>query len=189
MNRPSDRFPLRTTGAGPVWRWIKWGCVVAILAAIALIVRIVQIEIDTSRLQAHYLSELTRDIGFAVEPGPSPGIRFPTTNGPYDVRLGYAELPAFTDRLEKRGFIWPKVMADAARHRPCRCTGSSTTSCRCSIWDVNGRRCRSTGMLKACPKFTTHGSTGYFVAGRPWVVLMPSLPLRFAGFMMTGCLI
>ncbi|WP_434667571.1 transglycosylase domain-containing protein [Paraburkholderia sp. A3BS-1L] len=115
MNRPSVRSPLPATHAGSVWRWIKWALVVAMLAAIAIVVRIVQIEIDTSRLQAHYLSELTRDIGFAVEPGQSHSIRFPTTNGPYDVRLGYAELPAFTDRLEKRGFTVAAQARDSAR--------------------------------------------------------------------------
>lgn len=115
MSRPSVRFPLPATHASSIWRWIKWGLLVAILAAIAIVVRIVQIEIDTSRLQARYLSELTRDIGFAVEPGPSNSIRFPTTNGPYDVRLGYAELPAFTERLEKRGFTVAAQARDSAR--------------------------------------------------------------------------
>jgi hypothetical protein len=69
MNRPSVSSHLPATHAGSVWRWIKWSFVVVILAAIAIVVRIVQIEIDTLRLQARYLSELTRDIGFAVEPG------------------------------------------------------------------------------------------------------------------------
>ncbi|WP_249043967.1 M48 family metalloprotease, partial [Burkholderia diffusa] len=39
-------------------------------------------EIETSRLQAHYLSELTRDVGYTVEAGASDHIRFPA-NGPY----------------------------------------------------------------------------------------------------------
>jgi membrane peptidoglycan carboxypeptidase len=115
MNRPSVRSPLSATHASSVWRWIKWGFVVAMLAAIAIVARIVQIEIDTSRLQAHYLSELTRDIGFAVEAGPSHSIRFPTTNGPYDVRLGYAQLPTFTDRLASRGFTVAAQARDSAR--------------------------------------------------------------------------
>ncbi|WP_434663692.1 transglycosylase domain-containing protein [Paraburkholderia sp. A3BS-1L] len=115
MSRPSVRFPLPATHAGSVWRWIKWGFVLAILVAIAILVRIVQIEIDTSRLQARYFSELTRDIGFAVEPGQSHSIRFPTTNGPYDVRLGYAQLPAFTARLEQRGFTVAAQARDSAR--------------------------------------------------------------------------
>jgi membrane peptidoglycan carboxypeptidase len=115
MSRPSVRFPLHATHAGSVWRWIKWGLIVAILAAIAIVVRIVQIEIDTSRLQARYLSELTRDIGFTVEAGPSHNIRFPTTNGPYDMRLGYAQLPAFADRLQQRGFAIAAQARDSER--------------------------------------------------------------------------
>ncbi|RQM45900.1 glycosyl transferase family 51 [Paraburkholderia bannensis] len=115
MSRPSIRFPVRATGTGSVWRWIKWGVIVALLAAIVILARIVQIEIDTSRLQARYLSELTRDIGFTVENGPSHSIRFPTTNGPYDTRLGYAQLPMFTDRLAQRGFAVASQARDSER--------------------------------------------------------------------------
>lgn len=115
MNRPSVRFPLRATGAGSLLRWVKWGLLVAVLAALLIAARIVQIEIDTSRLQARYLSELTRDIGFTVESGPSDSIRFPTANGPYDVRLGYAQLPAFQSRLAQRGFTIAAQARDSAR--------------------------------------------------------------------------
>ena len=115
MSRPSVRFPLPATHAGSVWRWVKWGLLVAILATIAIVVRIVQIEIDTSRLQARYLSELTRDIGYTVENGPSHSIRFPTTNGPYDVRLGYAQLPTFENRLAERGFAIAAQARDSDR--------------------------------------------------------------------------
>src|SRR5215469_4277418 len=115
MNRPSVRFPFRVAGAGSLFRWVKWGFVVAFLAALVIVARIVQIEIDTSRLQARYLSELTRDIGFTVENGPSHNIRFPTTNGPYDVRLGYAQLPAFESRLAQRGFTISAQARDSDR--------------------------------------------------------------------------
>ncbi|RAR65143.1 transglycosylase [Paraburkholderia unamae] len=115
MNRPSVRFPLRATGAGSLLRWVKWGFVVAFLAALIIVARIVQIEIDTSRLQARYLSELTRDIGYTVESGPSHSIRFPTTNGPYDVRLGYAQLPVFESRLAQRGFTIAAQARDSDR--------------------------------------------------------------------------
>jgi membrane peptidoglycan carboxypeptidase len=115
MNRPSIRFPLRIIGATSHWRWVKWGFIGIFLAAVVVVARIVQIEIDTSRLQARYLSELTRDIGFTVENGPSHSIRFPTTNGPYDVRLGYANLPAFESRLEARGFTIAAQARDSER--------------------------------------------------------------------------
>jgi len=40
---------------------------------------------------------------FKVEPGPSPDMRFPRA-GPYDRRLGYAELPSLIRRLAQRDF-------------------------------------------------------------------------------------
>ncbi|HEY2022178.1 transglycosylase domain-containing protein [Paraburkholderia sp.] len=107
MNRPPLRFPLRATGTVPgrSWRWLKWGFAAVFVAALALLARVAQIEIETSRLQAHYLSELTRDVAFSVDEGASPSIRFPQTDkGPYDTRLGYALLPAIQQRLLQRGF-------------------------------------------------------------------------------------
>ena len=77
MNRPLIRLPLRATGMAPVRKWLKWGLAAAFLLALALAARFVQIEIETSRLQARYLSELTRDVGFSVENGQSHSIRFP----------------------------------------------------------------------------------------------------------------
>ena len=41
---------------------------------------------------------------FAVQPGPSEDIRFPKS-GPYDERLGYAQLPSFIDALSARHFV------------------------------------------------------------------------------------
>lgn len=105
MNRPLVRLPFRATGMAPVRKWFKWVLAAAFLFALALAVRFCQIEIQTSRLQAHYLSELTRDVGFSVAEGPSHSIRFPQTDqGPYDSRLGYALLPSIQQRLLQRGF-------------------------------------------------------------------------------------
>ena len=61
-------------------------------------------ELPSSTLQARYLSELGSQLSFAVEPGPSPLIRYPTT-GPYDLRLGYVGLPRFIQRLRALGFV------------------------------------------------------------------------------------
>jgi len=113
MNRPL-RFPLRTFGTTSVWKWFRWLLFLGILAAVAIGVRMVQIEMDTSRLQARYLSELTRDVGFTVADGPSDNIRFPT-DGPYDIRLGYALLPAFERRLKERGFAVASQARDSER--------------------------------------------------------------------------
>lgn len=103
MNRPLVRIPLRTAGAIPVWKWFKWLLLIGVLVALAIVAKLCQIEIETSRWQAHYLSELTRDIAFSVDAGPSPHIRFPS-DAPYDSRLGYALLPSFEQRLKARGF-------------------------------------------------------------------------------------
>jgi membrane peptidoglycan carboxypeptidase len=105
MNRPVLRFPLRAAGVTSARRWFKWGLVAALLLALAWVARLIQVEIETSRLQAHYLSELTRDVGFSVDTGPSHSIRFPPeSKGPYDSRLGYALLPSIEQRLLQRGF-------------------------------------------------------------------------------------
>ncbi|KPJ34571.1 glycosyl transferase family 51 [Burkholderia multivorans] len=114
MNRPLNRILPRVTGAASVWTWVKWSLLAALLIAVAIIARVVQTEIETSRLQAHYLSELTRDIGYTVEAGASDHIRFPA-NGPYDRRLGYALIPEFQQRLLARGFVVGKQARDSAR--------------------------------------------------------------------------
>ena len=61
-------------------------------------------EAETSSLQSLFVSRAVKDMTFAVEPGPSPAIRFPEA-GPYDRRLGYAQLPSFIDRLTARHFV------------------------------------------------------------------------------------
>jgi hypothetical protein len=87
-----------------------------LLIALALAARFVQVEIETSRLQARYLSELTRDVGFSVDDGPSHSIRFPQADkGPYDSRLGYALLPAIQQRLLQRGFEISSQARDSER--------------------------------------------------------------------------
>lgn len=118
MNRPPLRFPLRVTSTVTVrsWRWLKWGLGAFLLLAVALIARLVQIEIETSRLQARYLSELTRDVAFSVTDGPSHSIRFPQADkGPYDARLGYALLPAIQQRLLQHGFEISSQARDSER--------------------------------------------------------------------------
>ena len=56
MNRPLNRILPRVTGPASVWTWVKWSLLAALLIAVAIIARLVQSEIETSRLQAHYLS-------------------------------------------------------------------------------------------------------------------------------------
>lgn len=61
-------------------------------------------ELRTSRWQARYFSEWGERLTYTTAPGPSDRIRFPDT-GPYDMRLGYARIPHYTELLESRGFV------------------------------------------------------------------------------------
>ncbi|WP_455726828.1 transglycosylase domain-containing protein, partial [Burkholderia stabilis] len=114
MNRPLNRILPRVTGLASVWTWVKWSLLAALVIAVAIVARLVQTEIETSRLQAHYLSELTRDVGYTVETGASDHIRFPA-NGPYDQRFGYAMIPSFQERLLTRGFVVSQQARDSQR--------------------------------------------------------------------------
>lgn len=60
-------------------------------------------EFTTSTLQANYLSEYAARMYYQLQPGASSSIRFPGT-GPYDLRLGYTQLPDFSKRLTDTGF-------------------------------------------------------------------------------------
>ena len=71
---------------------------IGLLGLLALVVRLANDELHTSQWQARHLSELGRELTFTLEPGPSPSIRFPES-GPYDQRLGYSRIPAFSRLL------------------------------------------------------------------------------------------
>jgi membrane peptidoglycan carboxypeptidase len=60
-------------------------------------------EMDSSFVQSLFISRAVHDMTFGDRPGASPDIRFPKS-GPYDLRLGYASLPAMIDRLSDRHF-------------------------------------------------------------------------------------
>jgi len=81
------------------WRFALWLLLLVLAAASGLL----WYETETSRLQAHYLSGLGREMTYRVEPGGSDSIRFPQY-GPFDERLGYAAVPALQERLAERAF-------------------------------------------------------------------------------------
>jgi len=60
-------------------------------------------ELRTSQLQARLFTRFARELGFKVGAGPSHDIRFPI-QGPYDMRLGYQQLPAVIERLTDQDF-------------------------------------------------------------------------------------
>jgi membrane peptidoglycan carboxypeptidase len=89
------RVLLRVVG---VLRWA------ALVAALFLLGWGLATEARTSYLQSRLLSRWTAAMKFAVQPGPSDTIQFPK-GGPYDERLGYAQLPTFIERLSARQFV------------------------------------------------------------------------------------
>src|ERR1700693_3550642 len=84
-------------------RSIKFVIFVAILLLMVELVYFTVNEMRTSRLQARYLARLGHELTFRTEPGPSPSTRYPST-GPYDHRLGYADLPTYLQRLSTREY-------------------------------------------------------------------------------------
>jgi hypothetical protein len=74
------------------------------LAALLLFGWGVTAETRTSYLQSRFFSAFARDMSVAVGAGPSRTIIFPK-GGPYDERLGYAELPRFINALGGDAFI------------------------------------------------------------------------------------
>lgn len=92
-------------GGGPGPKGSRWrrllllGLVVILGVATLLLVW----EIRTSRLQAHFLAPIAADLTWSVEEGPAE-VDFPSADGPYDRRLGYAFLPEMIASAEGRGF-------------------------------------------------------------------------------------
>ncbi len=60
-------------------------------------------ELLSSELQASYFATLSKKLTFAVGPGPSPSVRLPKT-GPFDERLGYANLLGLSQKLTQRDY-------------------------------------------------------------------------------------
>ncbi|HSA79885.1 MAG TPA: transglycosylase domain-containing protein [Geminicoccaceae bacterium] len=73
-------------------------------------------EVHTSWLQAELLSSFARQLTFTLEPGPSPSIRFPAS-GPYDLRLGYVDLPRLAERARARGLAITQQARLSESHR------------------------------------------------------------------------
>lgn len=93
-----------------LFRLLLTGCALALLAVGGYWG---VVEMESSELQAHYLSELAARMSYHVESGPSGAVRYPQA-GPYDLRLGYALLPQFGERLRRQGF----AVASQARFSP-----------------------------------------------------------------------
>lgn len=73
------------------------------LVAVALAAGGLYLEARTSFFQSFVFTRLIGKASFTVDTGPNADIRFPAT-GPYDERLGYAQLPSYVDALGRRHF-------------------------------------------------------------------------------------
>lgn len=76
---------------------------VSLLGLLAYAGRLLNNELRSSQWQARHLAELGRELTFKLEPGASAAIRFPKS-GPYDERLGYSKIPAFTEYLGRHDY-------------------------------------------------------------------------------------
>ena len=70
-----------------------------LLAAIGIFIW----ELMSSDLQAKYFAKTAKKMTFVLKEGPSDRIRFPKA-GPYDLRMGYSRIPAFTALLKEAGW-------------------------------------------------------------------------------------
>ena len=89
--------------SAPRRQYSHWHFLLLLVTLIAI--EFVVVEARTSYyVQSPLLSRLVARMGFAVAPGPSPRIRFPSS-GPYDQRLGYTQLPQWIAGLQGRGYV------------------------------------------------------------------------------------
>lgn len=81
---------------------LLWTLVGILLLGTCVAVAAVMYEMRTSWLQARELSHYAGTLTYALKPGASDTILYPD-NGPFDKRLGYAQLPRLIDRAKLHG--------------------------------------------------------------------------------------
>lgn len=86
----------------PVARWLKRRHWLTIMIA-ALVVTVVVVEVRTSWVQSLIFSAAAKGMSYRVKNGSGVPLQTPG-NGPYDQRLGYANLPKVVERVQERGF-------------------------------------------------------------------------------------
>lgn len=94
-------------------RWVSRGRIVACVGLMLVAAAgawAIRSEARTSRLQADIIAPFAQDLTFSVEPGMDPNGLFPIA-GPYNKRLGYADIPLFLASLDRHGF----AVAEQAR--------------------------------------------------------------------------
>jgi membrane peptidoglycan carboxypeptidase len=93
-----------------IYRIFVLSCIALFVLFGVIAVRLINEEIQTSKYQSQYISAISKQLSYKLDPGPSSSIRYPEY-GPYDQRLGYTLLPDTISRLEKSGF---KITAQAS---------------------------------------------------------------------------
>jgi len=88
----------------PRGRRAKVALLVALLGLGGLLAASAIYEVRSSALQAQFFAGLAAKAHYRMEPGRSDSIRFPAAS-PYDTRLGYANLPAYLDKLQARDYL------------------------------------------------------------------------------------
>ena len=100
----SFRYEIENHDKGPwaeVWRRRR---LVAFCAACALALALCVLEVRTSWIESNLLPAIARRESYSLAPGQSRFLAM-APHGPYDTRLGMAELPSFVHQLESRGYL------------------------------------------------------------------------------------
>lgn len=96
--------PTQTARPPRRWRFFPRSWIVRILLLLLLVAGIAAwYEMTESPLQARYFTEWAQASTAKMEPGAAPEMVFPGP-GPYDLRLGYAQLKEILPKLAKGGF-------------------------------------------------------------------------------------
>ncbi|MGL5302348.1 MAG: transglycosylase domain-containing protein [Aeromonas sp.] len=101
--------------------WWRWLILLLILMCVGAVMALMGYEMKTSTLQSQEISQYAAKLTYQVEPGQSKQVVFPEY-GPFDLRLGYVQLPVMQERLLQRGYAVSKqaqfsdALYDYARH-------------------------------------------------------------------------
>ncbi|SCY71915.1 Transglycosylase [Nitrosospira sp. Nl5] len=76
---------------------------ILLLTALTIAAFLIYRETETSAYQAHRLAKLADELGWEVKSGPNSDSHFPQS-GPYDMRMGYSQLPELIHNLVLHGF-------------------------------------------------------------------------------------
>ena len=98
---PAAQTLIETVPQGPLIRFRFVWCFLLLLLLVGLAL-LVWVESQTSIIQAHFLTPYAKSLSYRLEPGPSDSTHYPT-HGPFDMRLGYTQLPQHLARLQSSG--------------------------------------------------------------------------------------